>query len=114
MDPVERGPYTARSIDVTGLPDEAIAAVEHLVSYLRHQQAGPGGTTPPFSSNEWKRVFDSWMGEVQARASRYPLGFVIDDSRESIYLNFRHCSKESGFLVDFLSSLGSSVVALPG
>lgn len=86
MDPVEHGQYVARSIDVTGLADEAIAAVEHLVSYLRRQQeGGPGGTTPPLPSQEWRRAFEAWMTDVQARAGRYPPGFVIDDSRESIY-----------------------------
>jgi hypothetical protein len=34
---------------------------------------------------EWKNRFDAWMAEVQARVNRYPPGFVMDDSRESIY-----------------------------
>ena len=37
------------------------------------------------SFDEWKKKFDTWMMEVQARAGRYPPGFVSDDSRESIY-----------------------------
>ena len=28
---------------------------------------------------------DAWMADVQKRAHRYPPGFVLDDSRESIY-----------------------------
>jgi hypothetical protein len=85
MDPVEHGQHRARSIDVTGLPDEAIAAVEQLVSYLRRQQGGPNGANPRFAVEEWPRAFDAWMAEVQARAGRYPPGFIVDDSRESIY-----------------------------
>jgi hypothetical protein len=38
---------------------------------------------PPF--DEWKKSFDAWMGDVRGRAHRYPPGFVLDDSRESIY-----------------------------
>jgi hypothetical protein len=50
----------ARSIDVSGLPDEAIAAVEQFVSHLRRrQEASPGGTTPPLSSEEWQRAFEA-------------------------------------------------------
>jgi hypothetical protein len=75
-----------RSIDVTGLPDEAISVVEQLVSYLRgRRQVRPGDPSPPFSDEEWKREFDAWMAEVRTRAGRYPAGFVVDDSRESIY-----------------------------
>ena len=38
---------------------------------------------PPY--DEWKTGFDAWMADVQARAHRYSPGFVLDDSRESIY-----------------------------
>ena len=37
------------------------------------------------SFEAWKRDFDAWMAAVEARAGRYPRGFVMDDSRESIY-----------------------------
>ncbi len=30
----------------------------------------------------WQKGFDTWMKEVEARADRNPLGFVLDDSRE--------------------------------
>lgn len=35
--------------------------------------------------DDWKKEFDGWMAEVQARAHLYPQGFKLDDSRESIY-----------------------------
>jgi hypothetical protein len=77
MEPVQQH----RSIDVTGLTEEAIRAVEHLVLQLRGQQQQP----KPSSAEDWKQVFNAWMLEVRARADRYPPGFVVDDSRESIY-----------------------------
>ncbi len=41
---------------------------------------------PPLPSfGDWKKNFDAWMNQIQARADRYPPGFVMDDSRESIY-----------------------------
>jgi len=43
----------------------------------------PSPTEAPFA--DWKKNFDAWIAEVRARARRYPLGFVMDDSRESIY-----------------------------
>jgi hypothetical protein len=43
------------------------------------------GQQPKESPEEWQRSFAAWMQEVQGRASRYPPGFVLDDSRESIY-----------------------------
>jgi len=30
-------------------------------------------------------LFDGWLADVDSRAGRYPTGFVMDDSRESIY-----------------------------
>jgi hypothetical protein len=36
-------------------------------------------------SGEWQQLFDAYLREVAARAGRYPDGFVVDDSRETIY-----------------------------
>jgi hypothetical protein len=69
-------------IDLTGLPEKAIEAVRAIVEALR-QQTGPH--QPSTLPQEWKRRFDSYMQEVAARADRYPEGFVLDDSRETIY-----------------------------
>jgi hypothetical protein len=78
MEPATKQP---RSIDLTGLPEEAIRVVEHLVSQLRDQQQA----APSLSYEEWQKRFDAWMKEAQARAGRYPPGFVVEDSRETIY-----------------------------
>jgi hypothetical protein len=72
----------ANVIDLTGLPEGAIEAVRTIVEALR-QQAAP--RTPSPSSEEWQRRFDDYMREVAARAGHYPEGFVVDDSRETIY-----------------------------
>lgn len=70
-----------RTIDVTGLSEEAVRALELLVSKLQ----GQGSAEPIASSEEWKKQLDAWMQEVATRADRYPKGFVLDDSRDAIY-----------------------------
>src|ERR1017187_1308936 len=62
--------------------------VEQLIAPLLELAAKNNGAQPPASApafDEWKKRFDAWMARVQTRASRYPPGFVLDDSRESIY-----------------------------
>jgi hypothetical protein len=70
-------------IDLTGLPEKAAEAVRTLVEALR-QQASTQSPAPP-SADEWRKQFDAYLREVAARAGRYPEGFVVDDSRETIY-----------------------------
>jgi hypothetical protein len=69
---------TPRSIDVTGLPEEAIQAVESLVSLLRRD---PNGTTEGqfVSRDEWVKEFHRW---IESHELTDP---TADDSRESIY-----------------------------
>ncbi|MSQ97411.1 MAG: hypothetical protein EXR98_23050 [Gemmataceae bacterium] len=80
------------------IPDEAFeplakraaalnVTVEQLVLKLVTETDGNGRPTPapPQPFNEWKKNFDAWMADVQARANRYPPDFAMDDSRESIY-----------------------------
>ena len=63
--------------------------VEQLIAPLLDLAAtesnGQFKRAPNQSFEEWKEKFDAWMAEVQTRAHRYPPGFVMDDSRESIY-----------------------------
>ena len=65
--------------------------VEQLIAPLLDLAAENGGKGGPVPSptaapwDDWKIKFDAWMGEVQGRAPRYPPGFVLDDSRETIY-----------------------------
>jgi hypothetical protein len=64
--------------------DQLIAPLLNLVTECDHN--GHRASSPaeiPF--DDWKNRFDSWMADVKGRAQRYPSGFVVDDSRESIY-----------------------------
>jgi hypothetical protein len=66
-----------RSIDVSGLPEEAVRALESLVSLLRGK---PPSGLPSFSSPE------EWANAVREWAESHPnLGTSADYSRESIY-----------------------------
>jgi hypothetical protein len=80
MEPV---PQQHRTIDVTGLPEEAIQAVEYLIAQLRGQHTQPPaaqpGLTPYSSYEEWAKAFRDWI------ASHQPQGTSADWSRESIY-----------------------------
>lgn len=69
-----------RTIDVTGLSEDAIATVEKLVGLLR-QQGGPAQSPSPAytSYDEWSRALHAWA------ASHSHSAVVLDDSRESIY-----------------------------
>ena len=78
----ERLTKRAAALNVT--VEELIAALLRLAA----EGANPGHlkgspTEAPFAV--WKKTFDAWMADIQARANRYPPGFVMDDSRESIY-----------------------------
>ena len=71
-----------KTIDVSGLSEQAVQAVELLVSELRRQQTPPveqRGMGLFASYEEWSRAFHEWV------ASHKPLGTSADYSRESIY-----------------------------
>jgi hypothetical protein len=69
--------HPQRSIDVTGLPEEAIRVVESLVSLLR---AGPQAGRVGFASPEaWAKAIREWAESHSPRAT------PADWSRESIY-----------------------------
>ena len=40
---------------------------------------------PSLTEEERRAAFEEWMRVVESRADRYPPGFVLDDSRESMY-----------------------------
>lgn len=39
----------------------------------------------PLTGEAWRVELDAWKADAEGRADRYPPGFVLDDSRESIY-----------------------------
>jgi hypothetical protein len=70
---------TTRSIDVTGLPDEAVRAVESVVSLLRGRLAPQPGLAPFPSPEQWIRAIRQWA------QSHQPQGTSADWGREGIY-----------------------------
>ena len=40
---------------------------------------------PPLTGEEWRREFEALRQEIRTRASRYPVGHVLDDSRDTLY-----------------------------
>jgi hypothetical protein len=70
-------PEPKRAVDVTGLPEEAVRAVESLVANLRAQKEN---SLSAFASyEEWSKAFREW-GD-----SHPPVSNPADWSRESIY-----------------------------
>jgi hypothetical protein len=68
---------TQRTIDVSGLPEEAVRAVESLVALIRGKTSGGVSSYP--SVLAWSQALREWA------ASHARLDTVADDSRESIY-----------------------------
>lgn len=58
-------------------------SVEQLLSRMLEQTIS--SNSQPLQGEEWKREFDQWMSDIESRKHRYPPGFVVDDSRDSIY-----------------------------
>jgi hypothetical protein len=50
-------------------------------------ETGPPALEPtlPLTGEAWRAAFDAWRRDAEALAARYPPGFVVDDSRETIY-----------------------------
>lgn len=43
----------------------------------------------PLSNEEWLAEMEAWKRDALSRADRYPPGFVLDDSRETMYFGPR-------------------------
>jgi hypothetical protein len=39
----------------------------------------------PLTGDAWRAELNAWKRDAESRAARYPPGFVLDDSRETIY-----------------------------
>ncbi len=59
--------------------------VEPLLDRLAETEPTSAIQPPLHTAAEREKAFAEWMAQVQKRAGRYPAGFVVDDSRESIY-----------------------------
>jgi hypothetical protein len=71
---------TPRVLDLTGLPDDAIAAVEQLVAVLKKQSVPKPDVPAPFGSREeWRRAFREWAETPRS------LNNAAEWDRETIY-----------------------------
>lgn len=72
-----------RSIDVTGLPEEAVRALEVLVDTWRKEKPA---AKPPEEVPLWQRSHEEWSKALHEWIESHPrLDTFVDWSRESIY-----------------------------
>ena len=79
---MEPAPHEPRSVDVTGLPEEAIRAVEVYVAQLRGQPV-PAVPAPFRSYAEWAKALREWAESHPRRDT------LADDSRVAIFFESR-------------------------
>jgi hypothetical protein len=61
-------------------------SVEELVRPTLEELVQDGAHVQmPLTGETWTREFEAWTKEIEGRAGRYPPGFRVDDSRETIY-----------------------------
>jgi len=64
-------------------------SVDDLVQPALDRLAETGTSPPepplPLTGDAWHAELDAWKRDAESRAGRYPPGFVLDDSRETIY-----------------------------
>ncbi len=53
--------------------------------YFSRSPVLPAETTPTLTGEAWQAVRDAMIRDAEERADQYPPGFVLDDSRETIY-----------------------------
>jgi hypothetical protein len=64
-------------------------SVDDLVQPVLERLAETGTAAPerqlPLTGDAWHAELDAWKRDAESRAGRYPPGFVLDDSRETLY-----------------------------
>ena len=86
-------PYISVAEDAFRRLSERAAALNISVDELvklaldRLAESGPVRTEPPLplTGDAWLAELEAWKRDAESRAGRYPPGFVLDDSRETIY-----------------------------
>lgn len=75
------------TVDLTGLPDEVVREVEHLVAVARAKEAGLEPPKRPIVPNPAQLDPEAWAARWRARIAKIPKreGITLYDSRESIY-----------------------------
>jgi len=73
----QMAPAVVRTVDVTGLPEDVIRALESFVATLRNKPTVQPLHSAPY--DVWVKAFDEWVKSHPRRDT------LADDSRESIY-----------------------------
>ncbi len=64
-------------------------SVEDLVKPALDQLAETEDSAPetslPLTGDAWLAELDAWKRDAESRGNRYPRGYILDDSRQSIY-----------------------------
>jgi len=64
-------------------------SVDDLVQPALDRLAETGTSPPepplPLTGDAWHAELNAWKRDAESRTGRYPPGFVLDDSRETIY-----------------------------
>ncbi len=70
-------------VDLTGLPESVVQQILRLVAGARQEV---GTESPlPLPHDEWLVEYAAAKQAAMRRADRYPVGHVLDDSRDTIY-----------------------------
>ena len=59
--------------------------IQSAMDYGARYGPFPPDPPPPLTGDEWIAVIDERKREAESRVGRYPPGFVLDDSRETMY-----------------------------
>jgi hypothetical protein len=64
-------------------------SVDDLVGSALERLAEAGMSSPepprPLAGDAWQAELEAWKRDAESRAGRYPPGFVLDDSRETLH-----------------------------
>jgi hypothetical protein len=63
-------------------------SVDDLVKPALDRLAESEALTPastPLTGDAWHAELETWTRDAEGRAGRYPAGFVLDDSRDTLY-----------------------------
>ena len=62
-------------------------SVDDLVKPALDQLAetGTSAPEPPLTDDAWHAELDAWKRDAESRDGLYPRGFVLDDTRETLY-----------------------------
>ena len=59
--------------------------VRPALDRLAEEEPVDPALSTPLTGDAWLAEWDAWKRDVESRSGRYPPGFVLDDSRDTIY-----------------------------